>query len=36
MLNYKYENEFKNVNLEKVKYNLTIEGFAKKFKLKNF
>ena len=33
MLNYKYENEFKDVNWEKVKYNLTIEGFAKKFKL---
>lgn len=36
MLNYKYKNEFKDVNWEKVKYNLTIEGFAKKFKLKNF
>lgn len=33
MLNDKYENEFKDVDWEKVKYNLTIEGFAKKFKL---
>lgn len=34
MLNHKYDNEFKNVDWEKVKYNLTIEGFANKFKLK--